>query len=182
VSAPQPGLEENLPTGRPAWPSRRGLTTRGFAYLERLSEVPPARPRTLRQRRGRRDTDADDEESHANRPRDTVAHARSLLSLRRGWNFKWNPCSPTVARRVRRIARSPCPLRLPFRLRRSLISRSLRCVLAATISSARGSSVVLSDGLAGTKSSRRHRTADGPSGWGVKGPSLLSGHSGSRCR
>ena len=61
-------------------------------------------------------------------------------------------------------------------VRRSLFSWSLRCVLAATIVDARGSRVRLKHGLAGTKASRRHRTAAGffmHCGWAARGPSLL---------
>src|SRR5437763_15396010 len=49
----------------------------------------------------------------------------------------------------------------PPAVRRSLIPWSLRFVLAATVSDARGSRVLLRHGLGGTKPARRHRTTGG---------------------
>lgn len=56
------------------------------------------------------------------------------------------------------------------------MSRSLRFVLVATISDARGSRVLLRNGLAGTKADRRHRTTGGifiQFGWAVKAHEIL---------
>src|SRR5205823_3613323 len=58
-------------------------------------------------------------------------------------------------------------------VRRSLIPWSLRFVLAATVSDARGSRVLLRHGLGGTKPARRHRTTAGifiRLGWALKEP------------
>src|SRR6184192_4629836 len=61
----------------------------------------------------------------------------------------------------------------PPAVRRSLILWSLRFVLAATVSDARGSRVLLRHGLGGTKPARRHRTTAGifiRLGWALKEP------------
>src|SRR5438876_187497 len=61
----------------------------------------------------------------------------------------------------------------PPAVRRSLIPWSLRFVLAATVSDARGSRVLLRHGLGGTKPARRHRTTAGifiRLGWALKEP------------
>src|SRR5437763_11289982 len=61
----------------------------------------------------------------------------------------------------------------PPAVRRSLILWSLRFVLAATVSDARGSRVLLRHGLGGTKPARRHRTTGGifiRLGWALKEP------------
>src|SRR5207249_388693 len=61
----------------------------------------------------------------------------------------------------------------PPAVRRSLIPWSLRFVLAATVSDARGSRVLLRHGLGGTKPARRHRTTGGifiRLGWALKEP------------
>src|SRR5205809_3760579 len=69
----------------------------------------------------------------------------------------------------------------PPAVRRSLIPWSLRFVLAATVSDARGSRVLLRHGLGGTKPARRHRTTGGifiRLGWALKEPMA---HSTGRC-
>src|SRR5204863_6092494 len=69
----------------------------------------------------------------------------------------------------------------PPAVRRSLILWSLRFVLAATVSDARGSRVLLRHGLGGTKPARRHRTTAGifiRLGWALKEPTDYFGSRG----